>query len=50
MSRLTELSRVTSYVKASGGSGIAGKVILGASIVSALLGVKSYVDSFAAEK
>lgn len=48
MSRLTDLSRVSSYVKSSGGSSIAGKVILGASIVSALFGVKSYFDSFAA--
>lgn len=50
MSRLADLSKVTSYVKSTGGSGIAGKVILGASVLSALFGVSSYFESFSAEK
>lgn len=50
MSRLSDLSKVSSYVKSSGGSGIAGKVILGASVISALFGVTSYFESFSAQK
>lgn len=50
MSRFSELAKVSVYVKSSGGSGIAGKVILGASVLSALLGVNAYFQSFAAEK
>ena len=50
MSKLADLSRVSAYVKSSGGSGIAGKVILGASVLSALLGLSSYAQSFGAEK
>jgi hypothetical protein len=50
MSKLSELTRITSYVRHSGGSRIAGKVILGASLLSALFGVSSYISSFSAEK
>lgn len=50
MNRLADLSKVSAYVKSSGGAGIAGKVILGASLFSALLGVSSYFEAFAAEK
>ncbi len=47
MSRLSNLAKVSVYVK-SGSSSVAGKVILGASLVSALLGVSSYLQSFSA--
>jgi hypothetical protein len=50
MSRLADLSKVSAYVKSSGGASIAGKVILGASILSAILGVNSYLQSFSAQK
>ena len=42
MNRLADLSKVTTYVRSSGGSGIAGRVILGASIFAAFMGVSSY--------
>ena len=42
MSKLADLSKISVYVKSSGGSGIAGRVILGASFISALFGVSSY--------
>lgn len=50
MSRLADLSKVSVYVRSTGGSRIAGKVLLGASIVSALFGVSSYFQSFGAQK
>jgi len=50
MSRLTDLSKISVYVKGSGGSRIAGKVLLGASVLSALFGVSSYLQSFGAQK
>lgn len=48
MNKLADLSKVSAYVKSSGGSGIAGKVILGASLFTALLGVDSYFSAFSA--
>jgi hypothetical protein len=50
MSRLSDLSKVSAYVRSSGGSRIAGKVLLGASVISALFGVTSYFQSFGAQK
>lgn len=49
-SKLPNLNLVTSYVRSSGGSRIAGKVLLGASVISGLLSVYSYAQSFGAEK
>jgi len=48
MSRLSELAKVSAYVKTSGGSRIAGKVLLGASVLSALFGFSSYFQAFGA--
>ena len=50
MSKIADLSKVSAYVKSTGGSGIAGRIILGASVLSAFLGVTSYIQSFGAEK
>lgn len=50
MSRLPNISVVSSYVRSSGGSRIAGKVLLGASVISGVLSVLSYFKSFGAEK
>lgn len=50
MSRLPNISVVSSYVRSSGGSRIAGKVLLGASVISGVLSVISYFKSFGAEK
>ena len=50
MSRLPDLAKVSVYVKSTGGSRIAGKVLLGASIISALLGVTSYAQAHSAQK
>lgn len=50
MSRLPDLAKVSAYVKTSGGSSIAGKVILGASLISAILGFSSYIDAYGAQK
>lgn len=50
MKKIANLSKVSAYVQSAGGSGIAGKVILGASFISAFLGVSSYFQSFSAQK
>ena len=50
MSRLPNYSQVSSFVKSSGGSRIASKVLLGASIVSGVLSVYSYFQAIGAEK
>ncbi len=50
MSRLSDLSKVSVFPKSSTGSRIAGRVLLGASVLSALLGVNAYLQSFQAQK
>jgi len=50
MSKLPNLELVSNYVRSSGGSRIGGKVLLGASVFSALLSVYSYFQAFGAEK
>lgn len=50
MSRLPDLTKVSASFKTVSGSSIAGKVILGASIISALLGVSSYVEAYGAQR
>lgn len=50
MSRLSDLSKVSVFPKSSAGSKLAGKVLLGASVLSALFGVNSYFQSFGAQK
>jgi len=50
MSRLSDLSKVAVFPKSSAGSRIAGRVLLGASVLSALFGVSAYFQSFQAQK
>ncbi len=50
MSKLPNYAQVSGFVKSSGGSRVASRVLLGASLLSGLLGVFSYVDSFKAQK
>ena len=50
MSRLPDLARVSSYAKSAGGASVGGKVLLVASVVSALLGLNSWAKSFGAER
>ena len=50
MSKLPNYAQVSGFVKSSGGSRVASRVLLGASLLSGLLGVFSYVESFNAQK
>ena len=50
MSRLPNYDQVSGFVKGSGGSRIASKVLLGASLISGLLGVYSYLQAYGAQK
>ena len=51
MSRLGDLTKVSANIKSTGsGLRLAGKVLLGASVISALLGVSSFVEAYGAEK
>ena len=50
MSKLPNQAQVSSFVKSSGGSRVAGRVLLGASRLSGILGFFSYVESFNAQK
>lgn len=50
MSKLPNYAQVSGFVKSSGGSRIASRVLLGASLLSGLLGVFSYIESFKAQK
>jgi hypothetical protein len=50
MSRLPDLSKVSSYAKSAGGASVAGKVMLGACVISAFFGLNSWVKAFGAER
>jgi hypothetical protein len=50
MSRLPNYEQVSGFVRSSGGSRIASRVLLGASLISGVLGAYSYLQSFGAEK
>jgi len=50
MSKLPNLVQVSGFIKSSGGSRVASRVLLGASLLTGLLGVFSYIDSFKAQK
>jgi len=50
MSKLPNYAQVSGFVKSSGGSRVASRILLGASLLSGLLGVFSYVESFNAQK
>lgn len=50
MSRLPNYEQVSSFVRTSGGSRIASKVLLGASVITGVLSVYSYLQAFGAEK
>jgi hypothetical protein len=49
-SKLPNINLVTSYVRSSGGSRVAGKVLLGASLISGFLSVYSFSQSVGAQK
>jgi hypothetical protein len=50
MSRLPNYSQVSGFVRSTGGSRIASKVLLGASLISGVLSAYSYFQAFGAEK
>lgn len=50
MEKVPNVTRVSNFVRASGGSHLAGKVLLGASLISGLFSAYAYLQSFAAEK
>lgn len=50
MSQLPNYIKVSSFRGFSGGSSIAGKVLLGASLISGVLSVYSYFQVFEAER
>lgn len=50
MSRLPDLARVSSYAKSAGGASVGGRVMLGACLLSALLGLNSWVKAFGAQR
>jgi hypothetical protein len=50
MSKLPDLSKISSYTRLQSGSSIAGRVLLGASALCALFGVTSFFQAFGAEK
>jgi len=50
MSKVPDIARVSNFVRSSGGSHIAGKVLLGASLLSGLFSAYAYLQSFGAQK
>jgi hypothetical protein len=50
MEKAPNVTRVSNFVRTSGGSHIAGKVLLAASLLSGLFSANAYIESFAAEK
>lgn len=50
MSRLPNYQQVSGFVRASGGSRIASKVLLGAAVLSGALSVYSYLQALGAQK